>query len=402
MFSAQRIPEDLSPNRWTRLLREARERARENGEAPLDLAVSNPTAAGFLWRRETLATALASDAIERYAPHPRGNAAARDAVAEFYRKEHRAEISPERIHLTASTSEAYSWLAKLLCSAGDNVLAPAPSYPLIAHLCGMEDVETRRYFLRFDEEKNRWAADFSSLENAFDARTRAVFCVAPNNPTGSVFSEEERAQLLAFARERGVPLVVDEVFLEYAGGNAANAPASFASTRDAPIFVLGGLSKSAALPQIKVGWILTCGPEAFAAEALPRLDFIADAFLSSSAPSQGAVPALLAASGAMRERIRARLDANESRLRAWADASPHAVKILPREAGWYALVRLPRGVAEDALAECLLRRENVVAHPGYFYDAESVPAPLLVLSLLAPEETLAAALPRIDSALLRC
>lgn len=401
MFSEKRFPADLTPNRWTRVLRETRERAKERGEPLLDLAASNPTAAGFRRERAELARALADGDIENYAPSPRGNAAARRAVAEFYAKTHGAEISPDAVCLTASTSEAYSWLAKLLCDAGDNVLAPAPSYPLIAHLCALENTEARDYFLKFDEEENRWATDFSSIENAIDARTRAIFCVSPNNPTGSVFSEEERAKLLTLARERGIPLVVDEVFLEYANGNAVGAPRSFAGTRDAPVFVLGGLSKSAALPQIKVGWILTCGDAGFVARTLPRLDFIADTFLSSSAPSQCAVPALLAASAETRERIRARLDENERRLREWAEKSPHALKILPREAGWYAIVRLPRGVSEDALVVDLLRRENVIAHPGYFYDVESVPAPHLVISLLTPTETLAAALPRIENALLR-
>lgn len=398
---SRRLPEDLSPNRWTRILRETRERARETGTQLLDLAVSNPTAVGFLRERESLSRALADGAIEHYAPSPRGNADARRAVAEFYEKTHNAKISPDAVHLTASTSEAYSWLAKLLCDAGDNVLTPAPSYPLIAHLCEMEAVETRNYFLNFNETENRWALDFSSLENAIDAHTRAIFCVAPNNPTGSVFSENERAALLALARERHVPLVVDEVFLEYAARDAGTPLRSFAGTTDAPVFVLGGLSKTAALPQIKIGWILTCGDENFVGATLPRLDFIADTYLSSSAPAQCAVPALLAESPTMRERIRARLDADEALLREWEKTSPHALRILPRTAGWYAVVRLPRGVSEDALCVDLLRRENVVVHPGYFYDVESVPAPHLVISLITPEETLAAALPRIDSALRR-
>lgn len=403
MFSRSRFPADLSPNRWTRILRETRERARVSGELILDLAVSNPTAVGFLWKRDELARALASGAIEAYSPSPRGNADARRAVADFYRETHGAEISPDAVHLTASTSEAYSWLAKLLCESGDNVITPAPSYPLIAHLCGMDGVRTRDYFLNFDEAENRWATDFPSLENAIDSRTRAIFCVAPNNPTGSVFSDDEREKLLTLARERNLPLVVDEVFLEYANGNCSEYPPlrSFAGTADAPVFVLGGLSKSAALPQIKVGWILTCGPEEFVEQTLPRLDFIADTYLSSSAPAQCAVPALLAASGSMRERICARLNENERLLHAWAKTSPHELSVLPRTAGWYAVVRLPKGVSEEALSVDLLRRENVIAHPGYFYDVESVPAPHLVLSLITPPEILAAALPRIDSALLR-
>lgn len=403
MFSESRFPADLSPNRWTRILRETRERSRVSGEQILDLAVSNPTAVGFCREREELTRALASGAIEFYSPSPRGDSEARRAIAEFYKNVHDAEVCADAIHLTASTSEAYSWIVKLLCESGDNVLTPAPSYPLISHLCGMDNVETRDYFLKFDEKENRWATDLNTIEQAVNHRTRAVFCVAPNNPTGSVFSEAEREKLLAFARERRLPLVVDEVFLEYTNGNLPenSKPRTFAATKNAPVFVLGGLSKSAALPQIKAGWILTCGAPDFVGQTLPRLDFIADTYLSSSAPAQCAVPSLLGNSGAIRERIRARLDENERLLHAWAKSSPHELTVLPRTAGWYAVLRLPKGVSEEALSVDLLRRENVIAHPGYFYDVESVPAPHLILSLITPTETLAAALPRIDAALLR-
>lgn len=414
-----RIPADLSPNRWARILHEVRDAARAAGTPIFDLTISNPTTAGFRWPREVLAAALSAGEIENYAPSPRGNAAARRAVADFYKKEHSTDVDPARIFITASTSESYSRLAKLLCAAGNNVLAPAPSYPLIEHLCRLENVDPRAYFLKFDERAAHWTPDFAALERAIDARTRAIFCVSPNNPTGSVFSADERAKLLALARERALTLVVDEVFAEYPRGNGGNcdcagAPAnaaSFAGTRDAPVFVLGGLSKTAALPQIKIGWIVACGDAHFLEKTLPRLDFIADAFLSAAEPSQCAVPALLAASGAMRKRICARLDANETLLKNWAQASPHGVKILPRQAGWSAVLRLPRGVNEDALCIDLLRRESVVAHPGRFYDldlvpaeifsANSVPAPHLVISLLTPPEILTAALPRLDSALLR-
>jgi len=400
-----RFPKDLTPNRWSRILRGARERAKETGVAMLDLSVSNPTAAGFLWEREILANALSNGEIETYAPTPRGNTTARQAIADFYKKTHGVEISSEKIHLTASTSEAYSWLAKLLCApAGDNVLVPTPSYPLIEHLCGMDGVETREYFLKFDEKIARWAVDFSSLENAIDVRTRAIFCVSPNNPTGSVFSKNECERLLKISREREIPLVVDEVFAEYeAQGNADKngGCATFAGVRNAPVFVLGGLSKSAALPQIKIGWIITCGDDAFCARTLPRLDFIADTYLSTSTLAQLAVPALLENSEKIRERIRDRLDENNRALQAWAKNSPHELCVLPREAGWYGIVRLPRGVSEDALCVDLLRHENVIAHPGYFYDIDAVPAPHLVFSLITPPEILRAAFPRIDAALLR-
>lgn len=382
----------MTPNRWTRALREARSEGRDL----LDLAISNPTAAGFAWDSEVLAEALRGGALATYKPSARGDKGARQAVADFYAETHGVSVNPEQIHLTASTSEAYAWILKLLGDPGDNVVMPAPSYPLIAFLCCMENTETRDYALRYEPSQGRWEIDFDSLERAVDGRTRAIFCVNPNNPTGSTFSPQERERLEAFARERGIPLVVDEVFLEYMERPAE----SFASAQTGAVFVLGGLSKTAALPQIKAGWILTCGDAAFRREALARLDFIADTFLSVSTPAQCALPRLLREAPAMRERICARLAANEACLRAWCERS-RELTFLPREGGWYGIVQLPRGIEEESLATDLLRREAVIAHPGYFYDLECVPAPHLVFSLLATEADFAAALPRIDAAILR-
>lgn len=389
MFTS-RFNFSMTPNRWTRALREAR----SEGRALLDLAVSNPTSAGFAWESELLASALTGGAITNYKPSSRGNVEARQAVADFYAETHGVAIAPERIHLTASTSEAYGWILKLLCDAGDNIVMPTPSYPLISFLCCMENVETRDYALSYGD--GRWNVDFDSLEAAVNERTRAIFCVNPNNPTGSTFSPEERERLEAFARERGLALVVDEVFLEYMREPAE----SFASAESGAVFVLGGLSKTAALPQVKAGWIVTCGEKKFREEALGRLDFIADTFLSVSTPAQLAVPALLQAAPEMRARINARLDANERQLREWCERS-RDLEYLRREGGWYGLVRLPRGIEEESLVTDLLRRENVIVHPGYFYDLEAVPAPHLVFSLLAKEADFAAAFPRIDAAILR-
>lgn len=389
MFTS-RFNFSMTPNRWTRALREAR----SEGRALLDLAVSNPTSAGFAWDGDVLARALTGGAITSYKPSSRGNLEARQAVADFYAQTHRVTVAPERIHLTASTSEAYGWILKLLCDAGDNIVMPTPSYPLISFLCCMENVETRDYALRYGG--GRWNVDFDSLEAAVNERTRAIFCVNPNNPTGSTFSPDERERLEAFAQVRGLALVVDEVFLEYMREPAE----SFASAESGAIFVLGGLSKTAALPQVKAGWIVTCGEEKFREEALGRLDFIADTFLSVSTPAQLAVPALLQAAPEMRARINARLEANERQLREWCERS-RELEYLCREGGWYGLVRLPRGIEEESLATDLLRRENVIVHPGYFYDLEAVPAPHLVFSLLAKEADFAAAFPRIDAAILR-
>lgn len=391
MFT-QRFNFSMTPNRWTRALREARAEGRDL----LDLAISNPTAAGFAWAPEQLGNALCGNGLATYRPSARGDLRARQAVAGFYAQTHGVSVVPEQIHLTASTSEAYAWILKLLGNPGDNVVMPAPSYPLIAFLCCMENTETRDYALRYAPEQERWEIDFESLERAVDARTRAIFCVNPNNPTGSTFSPQERERLEAFARERNLPLVVDEVFLEYMERPAE----SFATAHSGAVFVLGGLSKTAALPQIKAGWILTCGAEDFRREALARLDFIADTFLSVSTPAQEALPQLLREAPAMRARIRERLAANEAQLRAWCERS-HELRFLRREGGWYGIVRIPRGIDEESLATDLLRREGVIVHPGYFYDLESVPAPHLVFSLLAPEASFAAAFPKIDAAILR-
>lgn len=392
MFTG-RFDFSLKPNRWTRILKSVR----EEGAELLDLAVSNPTAAGFCWDAGTLARALGNSECARYSPSPRGNIAAREAVAAFYKKTHRREIAPGQIHLTASTSEAYSWLLKLLTNPGDNVLVPAPSYPLIAFLCGMEAVKTRNYRLEYNGE--RWQTDFESLARARDENTKAIFCVSPNNPTGNVPDQSERERLLNFAREQRLPLVVDEVFLEYAAGD--RQPETFAGAEtDNLIFVLGGLSKTAALPQIKAGWILTCGNESLRRETLARLDFIADTFLSVGTPASLALPSLLENAPAMRERIRERLEKNFELIKNWCDRSRNGMKILTREAGWYAVVELPRGIDEESLCTDLLRHGNVVVHPGYFYDLENS-APHLVFSLLPPSRLFEKAFPHIDYAVAR-
>ena len=212
MFT-DRFKFSLKSNRWTRILKSVR----EDGCDLIDLAISNPSAAGFAWDAGTLANALGNAEIARYSPSPRGNANARQAIVDFYKNTHACALAPEQIHLTASTSEAYGWLLKLLTNPGDNILMPTPSYPLIAFLCDMEAVETRDYNLVFRD--NRWQIDFESLAAACNEKTKAIFCVSPNNPTGNLPSQSERERLLQFARKRQLALVVDEVFFEYLAPN---------------------------------------------------------------------------------------------------------------------------------------------------------------------------------------
>ncbi|MDR2844980.1 MAG: pyridoxal phosphate-dependent aminotransferase [Puniceicoccales bacterium] len=376
---------------------------RASGLPVLDLTESNPTRAGFAWAPDALAQALTAPANTAYEPEPRGLAATRQHVADYYR-ERGAAVSPEQIHLTASTSEGYGWVLKLLTNPGDAVLVPTPSYPLLQFLAALECVGTVPYPLAHDN--GRWLVDAAALEAAVTPATRAIFCVSPNNPTGSVLDGTDRAVLRDVARRHRLALVVDEVFLDFPNtGDATNGAAPVASTwaqeDSVPLFVLSGLSKVALLPQVKLGWLVTAGPAHWRAEALARLDFIADTYLSVGAPVQNAAAALFAQSGEARAALLRRVAANERTLRAWCAASAHGVRLLPREAGWYALVTLPRGVDEEAVALDLVRRDGVAVHPGYFYDMPERMGPHWVISLIAREADLAASVPSLEQALRR-
>ncbi len=391
MFSS-RLQWQLEDNRLTRAV--AARRAA--GMPVLDLTEANPTRAGFAWEDAVLARALGSAGNGIYDPDPRGKLSAREAVAAYYR-ERGVTVSPEEIFLTASTSEGYGWLLKLLTDPGDTVLVPAPSYPLLQFLAQLENVNIRPYPLRFVE--GRWRVDAAELAAAIDARTKAIFCVAPNNPTGSVLDERDRTVLRDAAQKHGLALLVDEVFLDY--GREGNPVVSWAEEKTAPLFVLSGLSKVAVLPQLKLGWIVVAGPEDWRKEAMARLEFVADTYLSVGTPVQLGAEEILAAAEKVRTAIGQRLAANEAAVRDWCAASAHGLELLPREAGWYAVVRLPRGVDEEALAVDLAGRDGVLVHPGYFFDFAPEQGPHLVLSLLAREEEMRTALPPIEEALRR-
>jgi len=361
----------------------------------LDLAQTNPTAAGFAWTADALTGALASPANRFYEPDPRGLLAAREAVA-AHLAGHGAGVSPEFIHLCSSTSEACGWLLKLLAEPGAEVLVPAPSYPLLQVLADLECVSVRPYPLRFSD--GRWRVDAAALEAAVTPAARAIFCVAPNNPTGSVLDDADRAVLRVAALRHRLPLVVDEVFLDF--GAAGGALRSWADEREAPLFALGGLSKTALLPQMKLAWCVTAGPPRWRRGTVARLDHIADAYLSASTPVQNAAGAFLAAAGGVRAPLVERVRRNDAALGAWCAAAPHRPRLLPREAGWMAMLELPRGVDEERAALALVRDTGVLLHPGYFYDTPPAP-PFWVVSQITPPATLDAALPALDEMLLR-
>ncbi len=385
MRRSSRLPDHFEPNPLSGLLAERR----AAGDPVLDLTVSNPTACGFRYPEAEIRAALSEPSVLRYTPDPQGLTGAREAVAAHHGRGLRA---PDLL-LTASTSEGYALLFKLLGDPGDEVLVPSPSYPLFDWLARLEGLHARTVPSYFHE---RWHLDLGALEAAVSERTRAVVVVNPNNPTGHFLSRTEWTGLTELCARRGLALLVDEVFSDY----ALEAPPDALPTalEDAgppcPLFLLSGLSKIAALPQVKLGWIAVRGPGA--ADHLEALAFLADQYLSVSASAQAAAPALLALAPGIQAQVRTRLRANLAALdRALADR-PHLSR-LPVEGGWSVLLRRPALDADDACALRLLRETGVLTHPGSFFDLPGDGH--LVLSLLTPEavfsEGLERALPRL-------
>lgn len=382
MFSS-RLPAHLESNALARALA----RARARGGPLIDLTATNPTEVGIAYEAD-LFRALSRDDVARYDPQPFGLRPAREAVAADYRRLGLA-IEWDRIVLTSSTSEAYSLLFKLLCDpCGHSVLVPAPSYPLFEHLTALDGVAARAYRLDYDA---RWSVDFDSLDAVWDASTRAVLAVSPNNPTGSVLSPRERGLLTARCAQRGAALIVDEVFADYALDDAA-APAHDEPGAPALTFRLGGLSKSAALPQVKLGWLAVQGPAPLVGAALERLEIICDAYLSVSTPVQVAAPSLIAGGATARAQIQARVRGNYARLRTLAAAYP-ASQVLAAQAGWSAVLRIPARATEEEFVVGLLEADGVVVHPGFFFDFPR--EAYLVVSLLPEPDRFRAGMERV-------
>ena len=361
-------------------LADAVERRRATGLPIIDLTLSNPTRAGLAYPKGMLAP-VGQDRSLCYEPHPLGTLTARQAVSDDFARRG-LSVPANRIVLTASTSEAYSLLFKLLCDPGDAVLAPRPSYPLVEHLTELDGVLLHHYSLEFH---GRWELDVDGLrQKARSERMRAIIMINPNNPTGSLVASHELDAVASIAREHGLALISDEVFADYpimrdAGGSVLGQDTALT-------FVLGGLSKSAGLPQMKLGWIAVGGPAALVANALERLEIICDAYLSVSTPVQVAAADLFMTGGAVRTQIQQRVKANYTQLAALGTEHP-ACSVLPCEAGWYAVVQIPATDAEEAITVDLLEQAGVLVHPGYFFDFER--EAFLVLSLLPETEVFA-------------
>ena len=352
-----RLPPSLHPN----ALAIAIDAKRRKGAAVIDLTESNPTRVGLSYPDDLLAP-LADRAGLDYNPQPLGLWSARAAVAADFRRRG-IVISADRVAITASTSEAYALLFKLMCDAGDAVLVPRPSYPLFEHLTRLESVVAVPYDLEYH---GTWRIDIESVTRAAGPGVRAVLVVSPNNPTGSFLHRDDLSALTAICADRQWAIIGDEVFSDYSLDPAPHA-ANVLSQGDVLTFGLGGLSKSAGLPQLKLGWIGFGGPDAAIDHSMAGFEIIADTYLSASTPVQVAAPVLIARGAAVRHQILARAAANLGTLRRLAAFVP-AVTVLPVEGGWSAVLQVPSVRTEEALAIELLDQDDVLVHPGYFFD----------------------------------
>jgi aspartate/methionine/tyrosine aminotransferase len=382
MFSS-RTRWDLTPNALSALAAAAR----ADGRPLLDLTETNPTRAALPVPREVLEL-LARPASLAYAPDPRGLEAARAAVADDFARRGR-RVDAARVLLTASTSEAYGFLFKLLCDAGDAVAVPRPSYPLFEYLARLEGASVTTYPIRYDGE---WHVLRGDVEAALTERTRAVVVVSPNNPTGSYLKRSEADALLELCAERGLALVADEVFADFAFGRDERRAPSVAGRQEALTFALGGLSKSCGLPQLKLAWTAVSGPAPARDEALARLEVIADTYLSVGTPVQQAAPDLLRALPELQAPLRARTAANLDALRTAVRSAPE-VSLLSPEGGWSAVLRVPAVLSEDEWCGRLLREDAVLVQPGYFFDFDA--EAFLVVSLLPSEAVFEAGIARV-------
>jgi alanine-synthesizing transaminase len=380
---SERAGVSLAPNRLTQALN----RIRADGRAIVDLTLSNPTQAGFEYPPQLLAP-LADPRGLVYTPQPLGMREAREAIADDYARKGET-VAPDRIVLTASTSEAYSLLFKVLCDPGDEVLVPRPSYPLFDHLSRFDAVVARTYDLEYH---GGWSIAFDSIERRWSPRTRAVLIVSPNNPTGSFVSPQEVAQLSALCADRGTALVADEVFDDYLlAPGVGRVPGRTERHTPSLTFRLGGLSKSVGLPQAKLAWIAVEGPDGVAAEALERLELAADTYLSVATPVQLACRDLLRHGARVREQIQSRVRANYEHLRRLRTREA-GCSVLNADGGWYAVVRVPAVACEEDLVLALLD-DGVLTHPGYFFDFHT--EAYLVVSLLTVEDVFAEGMARV-------
>jgi aspartate/methionine/tyrosine aminotransferase len=362
-------------------LSEALAQRRRAGDRIIDLTASNPTTCGFQYHGGATLRALSNPKALLYDPDSQGLIVARRAVADYYAS-HDVRVNVDDIILTTSTSEAYSFVFRILCNPGDEILIPEPSYPLFSFLAEIQDVKLVPYPLLYD---HGWQIDFHWLQQAITARTRAIIVVHPNNPTGHFAKAHEIAGLNKICAEHNLAIIADEVFLDFALGGVQ--PASFVANTATLTFTMSGISKISGLPQMKAAWLIATGPEDLKSQALQRLEIVADTYLSMNAPVQFALPTFLDQRHELRRQLMARVQTNLGELDRQL-ALQQSCSRLEVEAGWYAILRIPATRPDEDSALLLLESKGVYVHPGHFYD---FPADgFLVVSLISPEEDFAA------------
>jgi alanine-synthesizing transaminase len=356
------------------------------GNPVLDLTRSNPTECGFDYDQQGIQRAFSHSEVVRYQPDPRGMLRTREAVSAYYH-DLQTSVAPSDLVLTSGTSEGYSFVFRLLCNPGDEVLIPSPGYPLFDFLADLCDVKLVRYPLLYN---HGWQIDFAALAAAASELTRAVIVVHPNNPTGHYSCEREQAQLLRFCAERGIALIADEVFLDFSLRGTREK--SFAGINHVLTFTLSGISKICGMPQLKLAWLAVSGPGEQKREALARLEVVADAYLSVGTPAQLAAPELLAMRAKFQAQVMARLETNLSELDAQL-SHQSACNRLSCEAGWSAVLRVPAKQSDEELAIAILTQHGVHVHPGHFYDFAQ--PGYAVVSLIVPEPEFAEGIRRV-------
>jgi alanine-synthesizing transaminase len=369
---SHRLPWSQPPNLYSERISALRKSAVQI----LDLSRSNPTLVGLSNPDAQIAAALAGVDTLVYSPDPTGEMVARQSISRYY-AQRGARVEPERIVLTASTSEAYSHLFKLICDSGDEILVPVPSYPLFEYLAGLECVRVVPYHLRYD---GAWHIDFADLRQRITNHSKVVIVVNPNNPTGSFLKRPEAEELLELASEYEMAVISDEVFADYAFASDPERVDTLSDSEEALVFCLNGLSKSTGMPQLKLGWIVVSGPGLAIVDALHHLELILDTYLSVGTPVQRALPALFRIGESVQAELRNRVLTNLDILRVSLRDSP--VSLLNVEAGWSAILQIPRTRGEQEWLIALLEEEHVIAQPGFFFDMPS--EAFLVLSLITP------------------
>lgn len=376
LFFSRRTSFETEPNPLSRLI----EMLRHDGTPICDLTVSNPTQCGFNYLNSDILKPFQDAANLKYDPNPRGLETAREAIAHYYAAKG-IKILPSRIFITASTSEAYSFIFRLLFEPGDALLAPQPSYPLLDYLAALNDVRVERYELN---PAKQWQINLEGHYTLKNVEAKGLLIVNPNNPTGNFVHQQELAEINIFCKKRGMVVIADEVFLDYTIDEKAPPPISCALNHHNLAFTLSGISKIVGLPQMKLSWFVVSGPDPIAEEAVKRLEVISDTYLSTNTASQLALPKWLAMQPVIQGEILKRIRNNYQTLKQ-KFSNTGSVRLFPVEAGWHAVLQLSAEQTDEEWACLLLKKDQVLTHPGYLFDCHQ--GSYLALSLIVPETT---------------